>query len=206
MKDINPDVPFEIQKIINRALKKKPESRYQSVDEMLSDFNQYLEQIRAEESGVLSLHTLLRRIRQPRIAIPVVLAMAIITTAAVWFFNRQARIRWAKQTAIPEIERLIETNWKDFTDAYKLAVQAEKYLPNDTRLSELFSKCALNISIKTEPPGASIYMKQYNAPELEWAFLGVSPLEKLRIPVGIFRWKMGKQVMRRFWLHPPVGT
>ena len=72
--------------------------------------------------------------------------------AAAWFFNRQAKIRWAREEALPEIERLVETSWRDSTDAYKLAVQAEKYIPNDPKLAELFSKSSLTINIKTKPP------------------------------------------------------
>ncbi len=77
--------------------------------------------------------------------------------------------------------------------AYRLAEKAEAYIPHDPKLAELFSKCSLNMNIKTEPPGAKIYMKEYKAPDSEWKYLGVSPLEKIRVPIGIFRWKMEKE-------------
>jgi hypothetical protein len=120
----------------------------------------------------------------------VVLAISLV---AVWFFNRQANIRWARQEALPEIEQLIEENWRDFTDPYRLAEMAEKYIPRDPKLAELFSKCSLNINIKTEPPGADIYMKEYKAPDSEWEYLGVSPIENVRLPFGILRLKMEKE-------------
>lgn len=59
------------------------------------------------------------------------------------------------------LERLVEENWRDFTDAYRLVEKAGKYIPNDPKLSELFSKCSLHVSIKTDSPNAKIYMKQY---------------------------------------------
>jgi serine/threonine protein kinase/dienelactone hydrolase len=193
IKALKPDIPIEFQQIINRALKKKPESRYASAAEMLKDLQEYQDVLRAEELGALNLRTLLRRIRKPQIAIPAVSLILVICLVAVWFFNRQANIRWARQEALPEIERLIEENWRNFTEPYRLAEEAEEYIPNDPKLAELFSKCSLNINIKTEPPSADIYMKEYDSPGGEWEYLGVSPIEDIRMPVGIFRWKMEKE-------------
>jgi len=192
LKDIKRDLPPEMQQIINRALKKKPESRYASAEEMLKDLRKYQDSLRAEELGALSLKTILRRIRRPRVAIPVICAVLIIALASVWFSNRQAKIRWAKEEILPEVERLIDENWRDFIEPYKLAEMAEKYIPNDPKLSELFSKSSVNINIKTEPPGADIYMKEYANPDSEWEYLGVSPLENVRMSIGILRWKIEK--------------
>jgi serine/threonine protein kinase len=193
IKEIKRDLPLELQQIINRALKKRPESRYASAAEMIKDLRKYQDVLRAEELGAFNLRTLLRRIRRPRVAIPIVTVVLAISLVAVWLFNRQANIRWARQEALPEIERLAEENWRDFTEPYKLAEEAEKYIPRDPKLAEFFSKCTLNINVKTEPPAADIYMKEYKAPDSEWEYLGVSPLEKVRLPIGIFRWKIEKE-------------
>jgi serine/threonine protein kinase len=193
LKEIKRNLPLELQQIISRALKKRPESRYSSAAEMLKDLKKYQDVLRAEELGAFNLRTILRRIRRPRVAIPTVCGLLVVSLATIWFFNRQAKIRWARQEALPEIGRLIEASWRDFTDAYRLAEKAEKHIPNDHKLAELFSKCSLNINIKTEPPGAQIYMKEYRAPDSEWEYLGVSPFENIRLPVGIFRWKMEKE-------------
>ncbi len=193
LKAIKPGIPAEFQQIINRALKKNPESRYSSASEMLKDLRKYQNVLRAEELGAFNLRTFLRRLLRPRVAIPTICVVVIIALASVWFFNRQAKIRWAKEEALPEIERLIEANWRDFTEPYKLAEMALEYIPNNPQLVELFSKCSLNINIKTEPSGAGIYMKEYKAPGSEWKFLGISPLENIRMPIGIFRWKIEKE-------------
>ena len=193
LKAIKPDIPVELQQIIYNALKKKRESRYSSTSEMLKDLKKYQNILRAEELGAFNLRTFLRRIRKPRVAIPAICAVLVISLVAFWFFNRQANIRWARQEILPEFERLVEENWRDFTEPYKLAEMAEEYIPNDPKLSELFSKCSLNINIKTEPPGADIYMKEYKAPDGEWEYLGISPIENIRLPIGIFRWKIEKE-------------
>jgi len=193
LKEVKRDLPPELQQIINRALKKKPESRYTSTAEMLKDLRKYQDVLRAEELGAFNLRTILRRIRRPQITIPAVTMILAIALLGVWFLNRQAKIRWAREEVLPEVERLVDENWRDFTEPYRLAEKAEKYIPDDPKLSELFSKCSLNINIKTEPPGADIYMKEYKDPDSEWVYLGVSPIENIRMPIGIFRWKMEKE-------------
>ena len=193
LKEIKRDLPPELLQIINRALKKKPESRYASAQEILKDLRNYQDSLRAEELGALNLKTLLRRIRSPQVAIPAVCAVIIIGLASVWFFKRQAKIRWAREEMIPQIEQLIEETFREFNEPYNLAVEVEKVIPNDPKLAEFFSKCSLNMNIETEPPGADIYVKEYKSPSNEWEYLGVSPIENVRLPIGVFRWRVEKE-------------
>jgi serine/threonine protein kinase len=195
IKEIKRDLPPELQQITNRALKKKLESRYASAAEMIKDLKKYQDILHAEELGALNLRTILRRIRRPQVAIPALSVLIIIILASVWFFNRQAKIRWAREEILPEVERMIEANdvWRNLVPPYRLAEQAEAIIPHDAKLTELFSQCSLNIDIKTEPPGANVYMKEYTDPDSEWLFLGVTPIEQIRMPIGIFRWKIEKE-------------
>ncbi len=193
LKDIKPDVPVELVKIINQALKKKRESRYQSAAEMLKDLKQYQAKLRAAEAGVFNLQSLLRRIRQPRVAIPAILLILVLCFVAVWFFNRRAKIKWARDVALPEIQRLIDQYaMTDVASAFELAQEAEKYIAGDAKFAELLSKCSVNISIQTQPPGASIYMKEYSSFDDDWEFLGTSPIDGIRVPRGFMRWKIEK--------------
>ena len=190
-------VPDDVKSVINRCLEKDPGRRYRHANEVSAALKsltydpEVMETLRGAQTS-FDLQKSLRRLRQPHVAASVAGMIALTVIGSIWFFNRQAKIRWARQVALPEIERLIETNWSDFTDAYKLAKQAEEYIPNDPQLAALFSKTSFNIDINTEPAGARIYMKEYKSPESEWDYLGVSPLEKTRLPVGIFRWKIEK--------------
>jgi len=193
LKEIKRDLPLELQQIINCAMRKKPESRYSSAAEVLKDLKRYQDSLKAAEAGVFNLRSFLRLIRRPVVAIPAVIVILAISLVAIWFSSRQAKIRWAKEKALPEIERLNEASFMDYVEPYKLAERAEKYIPNDPKLSELFSKCSVSINIKTESPGAKIYMKDYKAPDSEWQYFGLSPIEGIRVPIGYSRWKMEKE-------------
>ena len=190
-----PPVPVELQQVIARALKKNREARFGSAEEMLKDLKAYQTSLQLADSGILSLKTIGRRLRKPRVAVPTVAVLVALAFLGTRFFKHQAQVRWARQVALPEIEKLIVENnaWRDLIPVYKLAERAEAYIPHDPKLGELFSKCSLKINIKTEPPGAKIFMKEYSTPASEWTYLGVSPIEKVRLPIGIFRWKIEKE-------------
>ena len=82
-----------------------------------------------------------KRLRLSRILITAVSALIIvIILGAVWFFKQQAKIRWAREVALPEIERLIGENdvWRNLVEPYRLAEKAETILGNDPELAKLF--------------------------------------------------------------------
>jgi formylglycine-generating enzyme required for sulfatase activity/dienelactone hydrolase len=190
-----PPVPEELRQVLARALRKNLDSRYGAAGEMLKDLRAYEAALQAEAAGVLNLRSFAKRLRRPVVAVPAALAVVAIAAAVFFFFKHQSRVRWARLVAMPEIARMIEGNdiMRNLVPPYRLAVQAEKVLGDDPKLAELFSKCSLNINVKTDPPGASVYMKEYMTPEAEWSSLGTTPIEKVRVPVGIFRWKFEKE-------------
>jgi len=108
------------------------------------------------------------------------------------FLDQQADIRWAKDEVLPQIRSLIDERWRDFTGPYALAVKAEEFIPDDPELKDVFESISLRININSRPTGTDVYMKNYRHPEAEWTHIGVTPIEDVRMPVGIFRWKFEK--------------
>jgi serine/threonine protein kinase/formylglycine-generating enzyme required for sulfatase activity/dienelactone hydrolase len=193
LKSLKPDVPPELEQIVNRALEKKLDSRYSSAEEMLKDLKLYQEKLQALEVGILNVRSLWRWARKPRVAVPAVALILALCFLGFWFSSRQSKIHRAKDELLPRIDQLIEAGFEKYPEAYRLATDAEKYIPHDPRLSEFFSRIAVNISIKTEPAGARIYAKEYKHPDNEWQYLGISPVENVRLPVGFFRLRMERE-------------
>ncbi len=186
------DIPDDLRRIVSKALAKKPENRYQAADEMLKELKQLLQSIVAPETVVFSFRRFFFR---AKILVPGLLILCLLAPALIFYLKHQAKARWAREVALPEIERLIEANdvWRDLVPEYRLAEKAEAFIPHDPKLAELFAKCSLKINIRTEPAGAKIFMQEYSAPASAWTFLGVSPIAKIRLPIGIFRWKIKKE-------------
>jgi hypothetical protein len=104
--------------------------------------------------------------------------------------DRLARIGWARNTALPQIDRLIQA--QDIASAFKLALEVEKYLADDPALTRLWPQVSLITSVETKPDGAEIYAKPYHKPDAEWQFLGVSPLKNVRLAREPQRWQFKK--------------
>jgi formylglycine-generating enzyme required for sulfatase activity/dienelactone hydrolase len=182
-------VPAAVEAALMKALARTPEERYATAQE----FAQALTMPGA--GRLLSPRWLTSQLRQPRVAVPTAAAILALACFAVWFVPHRAKVRWARTVAVPEIQRMIEANdvWRNLVPPYRLAEQAETVLGHDSQLAGLLARVSLKIDILTEPPGAKVYMQEYGTPDGAWTYLGVSPLRKIRVPIGIFRWKLEKE-------------
>ena len=194
LKAVKPDVAAELQQVVSRALKKNLEARYSSAAEMGKEIRKFQDSLRVERVKAFSLRALLRSLRRPIVAVPTVIAFIAVVLAGVWFFNHQAKVRWAKEQAIPEIERFVEED--NVKSAYQLAIQAEHYIPKDPRLSSLWSDFSGLVTLKSEPPGAKVYSKFYEALDEDWEYLGKTPMNNVRLPRFYSRLKFEKQGFR----------
>ena len=183
---LNPSLPPELDRIVGRATAKDRDKRYQSAHELVEDLKG-LKQELAPSGGV----PIARLIRKPRVAVSALLVVLGLTLFLIWAFRRSARIRWARETAIPEIIRL--SGKGEDNAAFVLARQAEQVIPNDPALLKLWPDISFELSVRSSPEGADVYMRQYRADERSWEHLGRTPIDHLRIPFGLLRWKATKQ-------------
>ena len=183
---LNRDLPPKLGELINRALKKDCARRYQSARELRDDLNNVKRQL---NSGAAPF-PLVRTMRRPGVAIPLVLAVLLAAWASSWLYQRQTKIHWAREQAIPEISELLEKG--NFVAAFALARQAEKYVPNDANLLKLWPEMSRDFSFHSVPEGAEVFRSEYTAKDGQWEHMGRSPIENLRVPFGFFRWRVEK--------------
>jgi len=184
------DIPDGLDRIIRRCLRKRPEERYLSMAEIEQELKDCHELASEPASGV-NLRVLLRQSRQPRIAIPALILILALTSLGGWWIHHSSKVRWARAQALPEIAQLIEH--ERIGDAYALGMQAERYIPDDPSLAKFWPDISWSDSIITSPPGASVYRRNYNAPNSPWEFVGLSPIHKGRFPAVDSSWKFELQ-------------
>ena len=97
-------------------------------------------------------------------------------------------MRWALETALPEIERFLEKD--DYTAAFKLVEQARPFVGDNPRFQALSARAVGVISIETTPPGAQVFLRDYSDLNPEWEPIGKSPLNEMKVPRGFKRWKI----------------
>jgi formylglycine-generating enzyme required for sulfatase activity/predicted esterase len=175
------NVPPELEEITARCLAKSTTKRFQSSRDIGLTLNGLLSGSRE--------NTTFRPWSGLRIAALGILL--ILGLGLGWLFHRQSKVRWASEKLLPEISRLIDED--KYVDAFALARQAEEYIPGHPLLVKLWPALSASVSIRTTPPGAEVYMKEYDAIDGAWTYLGKSPLENIRIPSGLFRWRVEKE-------------
>jgi len=187
----------DLEWIVMKCLEKDRIRRYETVKDLAIDIEHHLNNEPVTARPPSTIYRFRKFVRRKKTVLTgiaaVIAAICIVGSLAAWYSHRQARNNRVKEEFLPKIERLIEGGWVNYLEAYKTAIEAGKYIPRDAKLAEALSKVTVNISINTEPPGASIYMKEYKAPDSEWEYLGISPIENIRFPVGFFRWRMEKE-------------
>ncbi len=120
-----------------------------------------------------------------------VTAVAIAAASAGWFVRREARVRWALQEALPRAAELAEKG--RYAEAFALAELVEPVVPGDPRLLGLWPAMSRLFDVQTTPDGADVFVREYSAPDGASRHLGRSPVGDLRLPLGLYRWRIQKE-------------
>jgi hypothetical protein len=178
-----------LEKIVRRCLEKAPEKRYETAKELRQELVLCKERLAGERQaqGVT--------LKWKWITAAAVLLLVIAGIGA-WVWLQGSGERWARDEALGEIAGLTEVG--DIYGAYRLARQALTYQPGNAELQKSFNRITIPINVVTEPAGADVYVKGYSTPDAEWDFLGTTPLEGVRVPYALMRWKIGHEGFETF--------
>jgi predicted Ser/Thr protein kinase/dienelactone hydrolase len=191
--ETRPDAHPDLQRILERCLAKDPANRYPSAVELAVDLAATLAR---PASGIQQPRT--RRSRRTVIAAAVAV-VAILAAIAIPLYRWQAQR--SRAAALREIQRSIEAG--RYGRAYGLARDLERKMPRDAEIRRALERVTGPANIRTTPPVADIFFKDYGVENGTWQFFGKSPIEKTRAPVGVLHWRVLKPgfepVEGRFW-------
>jgi len=126
-------------------------------------------------------------VRRPARVALAVLAFVVLTGLAIAFAARTTRVRWARDTATPEVVRLVDDG--NLVAAFRLLRQARWYLPDDPRLAQIERSYYLRTSVDTTPAGAEVFIQDPERPDSEWVLVGRTPVED-SLPEGSVRFRV----------------
>jgi serine/threonine protein kinase/cephalosporin-C deacetylase-like acetyl esterase len=166
IRELRPEVPEPIARIVGRCLEKDPALRYPSGKELAAEL------------------LLCRNPAQARLGAGARGLIAAALVAAIglsgWLYYRNWRARWTRDEALPRIRNLVAKG--DFFAAFDLTHTALRYVPDDPQLKQHWSEISLPMNLTSTPPGAKVFYKPYGEAGAPWRLVGETPLADVRMP------------------------
>ena len=115
------------------------------------------------------------------VVLSIVLVIAGIAAGGWWYLGKD--VRWAHDTGIPRIEALLEDG--DIEGAFAVSHEVSRLVPDHPLMMEFWELIGWKTSILSKPPGATVYRRAYDQPDMEWQSLGQTPLHDIHVPFGV---------------------
>jgi eukaryotic-like serine/threonine-protein kinase len=174
------DLPLVLDGLVSKLLEKDPAKRPHSASEVARELTAIADRFSAPPS---------RSMLRPAFGIPATVLLLLLVAGGVWLYQRSQQRQWAREQAIPEINRLSPNTP---IAAFLVLEKAQKILPGDPQLASVATSLTRHVDLESSPPGATVEIQDYLAPRAAWLALGVTPLSGVVIPDGHFRWKVSK--------------
>ena len=175
LRSLRPDIPRDVETVLQRALEKPAARRYADGGALREAL--VTAAARRAEPSTWS---------QPSVVALMGLALVALLGYGAWQTVQARGMRWARQQAIPELERA-EGSTRTM-QAVQLARLAERYLPDEVaRVRQSW----MRFRVDTVPSGAAIEIKNYSDSSGPWQSLGTAPVT-LVIPDAYYRLRLSK--------------
>lgn len=119
---------------------------------------------------------------RPNFTLVSVAALLAAGLGAGVFWMSGADARWARDVALPQIEKQLAAD--DWEQANYTALEIRQRMPDSAILDGYWSQFAIKTSIPSEPAGATVYRRAYDNAAAPWQRLGETPLYDIPLPRG----------------------
>jgi serine/threonine protein kinase len=178
------DLPTVLDGLVTKLLEKDPSKRPQSALEVERQLTAIADRLSAPPS---------RSLLRPAIA--AIVLLLLLAAGGVWFYQRSQQRQWAREEAIPEINRLAPNTP---LAAFLVWQKAAKILPGDPQLASIAKSLTSRVCGPIVTGRRHVEIQDYSSPNGAWLSLGVTPLSGVLIPNGYFRWKVSKPGVGHF--------
>jgi eukaryotic-like serine/threonine-protein kinase len=178
LQQVQPDVSPALAAIIHRCLRKSPDDRFSSADELLSAIDAIAAPTGARPSAIASLTATPRSRR--RLGAAIAVAVLVLGATAYAIASEQSRVRWARDVAIPMVRRLTDARMAD--SAFMIASRAREALPRDSELQALWRRNMSTIPAMVIPTGARVSWAAFRGDTSAWTPVAAPERDSLRLP------------------------
>ncbi len=188
------DIPPGLELVIQKTLCKERTVRFDKVTDLLYELKQLYSHIPAFGNTTPVMPILSTIMKKKWLLIGFILTLLMIALSIAWQVKRNAEVRYVREHLLPKIKNY--TWWYDTAEAsdiLKMTEQVERCLPNDPDYVAKKKWLRRFVTVKTDPPGARIFMRPYGKSDDKWNFIGESPVHSVKVPWTYLQWKMEKE-------------
>ncbi|MEN6428519.1 MAG: protein kinase [Phycisphaerales bacterium] len=186
--------------IVMKSLEKDRARRYETASGLALDIERHLSNepvVARPPSTAYRVRKFLRRNRVALTLATMSVCLVGLVPAGAFLWLRQAYVEWARNQAVPAVERLVEQaaatgDPAKARQALELGQRALRHLPDEPRLKKALDACLIVWSIKSDPAGARVSTKPYQEPNADWMDLGQTPLQDIRLARGFYHVRFEK--------------
>ena len=171
-----PTVPAALVTLVARCLAIDPDARPQSAVALLGE-------LRTMATPVTGAGAVRRTTMVAGAA-----ALAVLAFAAIYVVHDR-RARWVRDTALPQVQRLFETDQLD--SAFAIASEAAGRAPKDSALDTYWPRISQTQTFISDPAGATITRAALNDTS-RWITIGMTPTKPVRIPSNAWFYRYTK--------------
>ena len=121
----------------------------------------------------------------------IAISVAVVSlTVSGFMVMRAIQSHAQRNTIISQVMDLVTQD--EYMAAYRIAVGSGDVLEGDPVFENLWPEFTVQMSVRTEPEGAEVFIKEYGDASTDWTSLGHTPIETIRLPNDVLRWKFVK--------------
>jgi eukaryotic-like serine/threonine-protein kinase len=182
--DIRPDVPQPLARLVHRALEKEVAHRTITADDIAQELARSLTtEVQSRDVAPAP------RSRQHSWIALAALGIVAALLAGGWLVRQNARARWAREQALPQIEQLAER--EDYLSAFRFAIDAKRFIPNDPVWRRIDPIVSRTVTVRATPDGTHVSYRPVGS-DGEWTQLGPAPIVDAVVPAAYLEWRFEK--------------
>jgi eukaryotic-like serine/threonine-protein kinase len=182
LSSVRDDLPPALEEIVDRCLAKDPADRFADAGEIHTALLELRRSLFERPAAI-------RRRRLPLLVGAGVAVLLIVGILAALWWRHDSRIRWARNVAPGEIERLMDSG--DPVAAFMLAKRAKAIAPDDSQVQQAWTNLTKPTSIESDPPGAEVQIRSYlGGADSPWVSIGRTPLPNVELPFPQVRYRV----------------
>ncbi len=173
-----PEVPAEIDAILEKTLAKDPAARYQTASAL------HAELAASHAKLTRGPHAVWQR---PQVLVPIAILLLAVAGFSVWQMMRAREAQRVRRETLPEIEKFQYTDRS--LEAVRLAANASRHAPEEIRR---IREGWFDFSVTTSPEGAEVTIRNYLDLNGQWQPMGSTPIRGVRLPFVTYRVRITK--------------